>query len=168
MSLSHNNLIFFRMTKSTNLNLLEPSQFSNLTLNQSNKIDLTIIVDPNLTRLEVILLSTMFMLTIIGNLVVVVTLSMCPNRKNKKSMCLSFNKNISRMSFYILHLSIADINVAFMSILPQIIWRNNIVFNHSDFLCKLVTFCQVSLYFKIYAFFFLKIFRINLAKIRFF
>jgi hypothetical protein len=131
------------MTKNTNLHLLEPFQFSNTTLNHSNQIDFSIIVDPTLTRLEVILLTNMFILTIVGNLVVIVTLFMCPNRRNKKSICFSFNKNISRMSFYILHLSIADINVAFMSILPQIIWRNNIIFNSSHFLCKLVTFCQV-------------------------
>ena len=131
------------MTKSTNLHLLDTNKYSNETFNNTRKIDFTIIVDLNLTRLEVILLTTMFTLTIVGNLIVITTLFCCPNRKNKKSICFSFNKNISRMSFYILHLSIADINVAFMSILPQIIWRNNIIFNSSNFLCKLVTFCQV-------------------------
>jgi hypothetical protein len=106
-------------------------------------VDLSTIADPNLTRLEVIVLATLFTLTVTGNSAVIATLFFCPRRKDKKSACFKFNKNISRMSFYILNLSIADIGVAFMSILPQIIWRSNIVFNTSNFLCKLVTFCQV-------------------------
>ena len=112
--------------------------------NNTNKFDLSTLVDLRLTRIEVVLLTTLFILTLLGNLIVIITLFFFPKRKRKHKKCFSYNKRLSRMSFYILNLSIADMNVAVMSILPQIIWRSSVIFNNSHILCKLVTFCQVS------------------------
>lgn len=99
-----------------------------------------------LTRIEVFLLTSLFVLTIIGNISVIFILLFYRNRTNSSSKCFSGNNSISRMSFYIIHLSIADLSVALMSILPQIVWRYFVIFNHSQVLCKLVTFCQVGSY----------------------
>lgn len=102
--------------------------------------------DMLLTRVEVFILTSLFVLTVVGNLAVIFILLLYRTNKTSRSRCLTINNNISRMSFYIIHLSIADTNVAVMSILPQILWRNSIVFNHSHFLCKLVTFSQVIIF----------------------
>lgn len=97
-----------------------------------------------LTQIEVSLLSILFILTFAGNLIVILIILLYRNIAPKRSRWFKLNKNISRMSFYIIHLSIADLNVAFMSILPQLIWRKSIIFNHSNFLCKFVAFSQVN------------------------
>lgn len=103
------------------------------------------ITDLFLREIEFLVLMTLFFLTIAGNLSVIMTLLFYRNYKSKRrSTCfgLIFNR-LSRMSFYIVNLSVADICVAFMSILPQIIWRKMIFFNQYEFLCKFVTFSQV-------------------------
>ncbi|CAF1052141.1 unnamed protein product [Brachionus calyciflorus] len=114
----------------------------------SNESDFKYINNEYLTRIEVVLLATLFVLTIIGNLTVILIILMYRSLSNNRSRWFKLNKNISRMSFYIIHLSIADFNVAFMSILPQLIWRSSVIFNHSHFLCKFVAFSQV---FSVYA-----------------
>ena len=90
-------------------------------------------------------LNIIFFLTLLGNFTVVFVII---QTKNRKSCCVSFN-NKNRISFYILSLSIADINVAFLSILPQIIELNNIYWlDKSNLACKIVRFIQV---FPVYA-----------------
>lgn len=86
-------------------------------------------------EIEVFIMSMLFALTIIGNLIVIFIL-LFYRKSGKKTF-------LSRMSFYIIHLSVADISVALMSILPQIIWRNSVVFDKFQALCKFVTFSQV-------------------------
>lgn len=86
-------------------------------------------------KIEVALMSTLFVFTIVGNFLVIFIILFWRKSRKKSS--------ISRMSFYIIHLSVADINVALMSILPQVIWRNSIFFNKFQLLCKFVAFSQV-------------------------
>ena len=89
-----------------------------------------------------------FKLTLIGNICVVLIILYSKYRisKNSKKLCIRL-KNL-RISFYILSLSIADINVALMSILPQIFETTNLQFYNSNMSCKFVKFIQV---FSVYA-----------------
>lgn len=91
------------------------------------------------TTIEVTILSILFCFALIGNSLVIIKLVFF-GKKNPL-----FNKNSqNRMSFYMINLSIADICVALLSILPQIIWRYNILFwSKSNVVCKLTTFLQV-------------------------
>ena len=99
--------------------------------------------DEILTRIEVLVLIILFISTLVGNISVIIILLFF-NNKSKKS-CFSYN-NVSRMSFYIINLSLADISVAMLSIFPQIIWRYSVLFwASSQFVCKSVTYGQVSL-----------------------
>lgn len=86
-------------------------------------------------EIEVVVLSTLFTLIILGNLIVIFILLFYRKSRKKSSL--------SRMSFFIIHLSIADISVALMSILPQIIWRSRMIFDEYEALCKFVAFSQV-------------------------
>lgn len=103
-----------------------------------SKIDM--VSQRHMTIIEICILSLVFCATVIGNILLIsfLMVSRCKNNKFQ----------ISRISFYIIHLSVADLIVAFVSILPQILWRNSVIFNHSNFLCKLVTFTQVSFFFQ--------------------
>jgi hypothetical protein len=66
------------------------------------------------------------------------------SKKMKRALGIEIINKIPRMSFYIIHLSIADMSVALLSILPQIVWRKSVLFfASSQFLCKFVTFAQV-------------------------
>lgn len=107
---------------------------SSLPDNSKNKIN-----DQIITYVEVVILSIIFVIALIGNLILIVSIlvSTCYQNRNRP-------RKISRVSFYIMHLSIADIIVAFLSILPQIVWRNSIIFPDSHVLCKFVTFAQVN------------------------
>lgn len=122
--------------KNKNLNI------SSINLNSSEQLKLN---SQLLTKIEVSLLSFLFLLTLCGNLIVILIILLYRNMAPKRARWFKLNKNISRMSFYIIHLSIADLNVAFMSILPQLIWRKSVIFEHSNFLCKLVAFSQVNI-----------------------
>ena len=101
-----------------------------------------------LTNIEVAVLCILFCVALVGNLIVIVYLLFSINKESRGICCNTRLgcKKITRMSFYIVHLSIADCNVAFMSILPQIFWRNAVFFLSSQIVCKLVTFFQVSRY----------------------
>lgn len=51
-------------------------------------------------------------------------------------------KKLSRMYFFILHLSVADLITAFFSVLPQLSWDITFRFQGGNFLCKIVKFGQ--------------------------
>nr|QVK46039.1 G protein-coupled receptor [Proales similis] len=115
-----------------------------MAMNSSNQTEIKSLLNERQTRIEVTTLSLLFTLTVIGNLTVVLVLVFFNQRKAR-----GFHlRNITRMSFYIINLSLADLNVAFLSILPQLIWRISVVFQSSQILCKLVTFVQL---FSVYA-----------------
>lgn len=70
--------------------------------------------DENLARVEVATLAIIFVVTVIGNTTVL--LALWTRRK------YAGRKKLSRMYFFILHLSIADLITAFLSVLPQLGW----------------------------------------------
>ncbi len=80
---------------------------------------------------KVTVLSGIIALTIVGNAGVVMSILV---RRGK----------VSRMYFFILHLSVADILTAFFTLLPEVVWTFTFPkFYGGDALCKLVKFGQV-------------------------
>lgn len=93
--------------------------------------------DPLMTQVETITMSILFILTVIGNTGCIIALLFCQRSNNG-------SRRVSRMSFYIINLSIADLFVAFLSILPTLFWRYNVYFSlKSNVLCKLVSFSGI-------------------------
>lgn len=86
--------------------------------------------DESLAQAEVAILSVMFAVTVLGNTAVLLALSA---RSRKK---------LSRMYYFILHLSIADLCTAFLSVLPQLAWDITYRFYGGPLLCKLVKYGQ--------------------------
>jgi arginine vasopressin receptor 1A len=66
--------------------------------------------DEQLAQFEIATLAVIFVVTVVGNASVLAALSI---RRAKTS----------RMYFYILHLSVADLVTAFLNVLPQLIWE---------------------------------------------
>jgi hypothetical protein len=98
-------------------------------------------IDLLLNKIETISLLIFFSLTVVGNTSVIVILLVCKST-GKQSLSI---KNVSRMSFYIINLCVADICVAFLSILPEFIWRYHVFFpTDSNVLCKFHKFSQVT------------------------
>ena len=50
---------------------------------------------------------------------------------------------MNRMNALIIHLGIADLFVAFLNILPQLIWDITFRFQGGDTLCRLVKYFQI-------------------------
>ncbi|XP_066156532.1 oxytocin receptor-like isoform X3 [Euwallacea fornicatus] len=90
--------------------------------------------DENLARIEIATLALIFITTVIGNATVLVALW------TRKRYC--GRKKLSRMYFFILHLSVADLIVAFFSVLPQLAWEVTYRFQGGFLLCKLVKYGQ--------------------------
>ncbi|XP_071054069.1 isotocin receptor-like isoform X2 [Onthophagus taurus] len=90
--------------------------------------------DENLAKIEIATLAIIFLVTIIGNGTVL--LALWTRRR------YAGRKKLSRMYFFILHLSVADLITAFLSVLPQLIWEVTFRFRGGFILCKLVKFGQ--------------------------
>lgn len=93
-------------------------------------INVLFVLQDYILQLEVLVGGVTFAVALLGNSAVLMTLLL---RKQK----------INRMYYFILHLSIADLLVAFLNILPQMIWDITWRFQGNDFLCKSVKFFQV-------------------------
>ena len=78
--------------------------------NASNATTEDLSRDEGLAQAEIATLAVMFVVTVVGNVAVLLALSARPRKK------------LSRMYYFILHLSIADLCTAFLSILPQLAW----------------------------------------------
>ena len=89
---------------------------------------------PLLKRLEIAFLSLIFALAVVGNSCVVIVL-------------LRRAKKLSRMNFFVMHLSVADLTVAFSSVLTQLLQNQldpkGIVRIHNDFLCRVYHYVQL-------------------------
>ncbi|XP_065167935.1 oxytocin receptor-like isoform X3 [Atheta coriaria] len=90
--------------------------------------------DEQLARIEIATLSVIFFVTVLGNTTVL--LALWTRRR------YAGRKKLSRMYFFILHLSIADLITAFLSDLPQLGWEVTYRFVGGAVLCKLVKFGQ--------------------------
>ena len=86
--------------------------------------------DESLARVEVLLQILIFILAVLGNSMVLISL-------------LIRKKKLTRMHLLMIHLSVADLFVAFGSVLPQIAWDVTFVFKGGDVLCRLVKYMQV-------------------------
>ncbi|KAK4884495.1 hypothetical protein RN001_000766 [Aquatica leii] len=90
--------------------------------------------DENLAKIEIATLAIIFLVTVLGNGTVL--LALWTRRR------YAGRKKLSRMYFFILHLSIADLITAFLSVLPQLGWEVTYRFNGGFVLCKIVKYGQ--------------------------
>lgn len=88
----------------------------------NNTVNSTVVIDElnedqrdeSLARIEIATLAVIFVVTVIGNATVLLALW---TRKRYAG-----RKKLSRMYFFILHLSVADLVNAFFNVLPQLAW----------------------------------------------
>ncbi|XP_059174233.1 annetocin receptor-like, partial [Physella acuta] len=105
-------------------NLSSPQLFLNLTNTTLEGRDEDVAV------VEVFVSATILFLAIVGNGCVVLSL-------------VTKRKQMSRMHLMILHLSLADLFVAFFNVLPQLAWDITDRFQGGSFLCVFVKYMQV-------------------------
>ncbi|XP_078511657.1 isotocin receptor-like [Lissotriton helveticus] len=86
--------------------------------------------DEQLARVEIAVLGVIFLIAAAGNLILILVLW----RRRKK---------LSRMYVFMLHLSIADLVVAFFQVLPQLIWDITDVFIGPDVVCRAIKYLQL-------------------------
>jgi arginine vasopressin receptor 1A len=86
--------------------------------------------DEVLAQAELATLATMFAVTVLGNTAVLLALTARPRKK------------LSRMYYFILHLSVADLCTAFLSVLPQLAWDVTYRFYGGPLLCKIIKYGQ--------------------------
>jgi hypothetical protein len=86
--------------------------------------------DEQLAMIEVAVQGVILFLAVFGNGLVLLVLGIR-------------RKKLSRMNLMIVHLSIADLFVAFFNVLPQLIWDITERFYGGDFLCRSVKYLQV-------------------------
>ena len=96
----------------------------------SNHSNYTQTRDESLAQVEIGVQAAIFGLAVFGNTAVLLVLC-CHARKKK----------LTRMNILIVHLSMADLFVAFFNVLPQLIWDITFTFYGGDFLCRLVKVC---------------------------
>ena len=80
-----------------------------------------------LAAVEVSVLATVFGVTVIGNVLVLVVL-------------IGGGRKLTRMTVMIVHLSCADLFVAFFNVLPQLSWKVTGNFRGNDLLCRSVVY----------------------------
>jgi len=85
----------------------------------------------SLATIEILVLSVILFLAISGNSLMLLAL-----RRQLKF------RPMSRMYFYMMNLSLADLLVAFGNILPQLAWDITFRFQGNDLLCRVIKFLQ--------------------------
>lgn len=87
-----------------------------------------------LARVELAIMAIMFVTAVIGNVLVIVVLKY-------------HRKKLTRMQWFIIHLCIADLSLAFFNQLPQFAWDLTYRFQGNNILCKFVKYVQlISMY----------------------
>ncbi|XP_073506811.1 isotocin receptor-like [Phyllobates terribilis] len=86
--------------------------------------------DEHLAYAEISVLGIIFIAATIGNFILILVLW---NRRKK----------LSRVYLFMLHLSLADLVVAFFQVLPQLIWDSTDVFIGPDPLCRIIKYLQL-------------------------
>ena len=114
--------------------LVRTFYFYHIKMNTTNGNSSTELIrfDQQLRLVEQIVLGTIFILALIGNVLVLIV------------MLTTRHRRTTRMAFFILHLTIADLLVAFFSVLPMLIWKSTSTFFDGDFLCRLITFLMLT------------------------
>ena len=84
-----------------------------------------------LAKIEIAVLVAILVLAVVSNGIVLLLLGLRYSR-------------LTRMNLMIMHLSFADLFVAFFHVLPQLAWDVTGTFKGGFILCKLVTYFQVS------------------------
>ncbi|RUS72582.1 hypothetical protein EGW08_019655 [Elysia chlorotica] len=103
---------------------------SSVSLDNVTKSPLDDGINKELKKAEIGLLAAILYLALFGNGIVLLVLRL---RRQK----------LSRMQWFIAHLAIADVFVAFFNVLPQLMWDINTNFYGNNFLCKSVTYFQL-------------------------
>ncbi|MEE6480876.1 hypothetical protein FKM82_012690 [Ascaphus truei] len=86
--------------------------------------------DEQLAHIEISVLGIIFLTASIGNITLILVL-------------WSRRKKLSRMYVFMLHLSLADLIVAFFQVLPQLIWDITDVFIGPDPMCRIIKYLQL-------------------------
>ncbi|XP_038049185.1 vasopressin V1a receptor-like [Patiria miniata] len=86
--------------------------------------------DEQLATGEILISASICFMAILGNSIVIAVL-------------WRRRKSLSRMHYFIIHLCIADLTVAFFHTFPQMIWDITYKFNAPDAICRLVKFFQL-------------------------
>ncbi|KAH0616606.1 hypothetical protein JD844_027847 [Phrynosoma platyrhinos] len=86
--------------------------------------------DEQLAQVEIAVLGVIFMAAAVGNLILILILW----RRRMK---------LSRIYVFLLHLSLADLMVAFFQVLPQLFWKITDVFRGPDILCRTISYLQL-------------------------
>lgn len=86
--------------------------------------------DEWMVRVELSVLGSVFAVTVLGNACVLLALRLR-------------HKSLSRMLFFVMHLSIADLQVAFFQTLPQLGWDITYHFQGGDLLCRGTKYLQI-------------------------
>lgn len=86
--------------------------------------------DEQLAQVEIAVLGVIFVAAATGNFILIMVLW----RRRMK---------LSRMYVFLLHLSIADMMVAFFQVLPQLFWKITDVFMGPDVLCRTILYLQL-------------------------
>lgn len=89
--------------------------------------------DEYLARWEIAVLTSIFLVTLIGNALVL--LALYARRRYQR-------RKFTRMYFFILHLSVADLLTGLLDVLPQLAWDITFRFQGGAVLCKLIKFGQ--------------------------
>ncbi|XP_037084793.1 oxytocin receptor-like [Pollicipes pollicipes] len=88
--------------------------------------------DEFLATIEICVLFAIFLMALAGNSSILLALQ-----------GIRSNRCMSRVHYFMLHLSVADILVAFFNVLPQLAWDITYRFMGPNLLCKLVKYAQV-------------------------
>ncbi|XP_061493822.1 mesotocin receptor-like [Rhineura floridana] len=86
--------------------------------------------DEQLAQVEIAVLGIIFTTASVGNIILILVLW----RRRMK---------LSRIYMFLLHLSIADLMVAFFQVLPQLFWIITDVFMGPDILCRIIIYLQL-------------------------
>ena len=125
--------------------MLNDTSNSSQIVNTSRSFD--DMIDKTLLKIEVLTMTLVFFLALIGNSIVVITL--LSRSYFKKIGRNKTRTKLTRMNFFILHLCLADIYVSLGNILTMLIWRKNrgISFG-GDIACRVTAYFQlVSVYY---------------------
>ncbi|GFR89411.1 conopressin receptor [Elysia marginata] len=106
------------------------SNFSTITPDNVSQSPVVMDFNEGLRKAEIGVLAAILYLALFGNGIVLLVLRL---RRQK----------LSRMQWFIAHLAIADMFVAFFNVLPQLMWDILGTFHGNDFLCKIVAYFQL-------------------------